>query len=96
MVNLHERMLPTSAGVEPATFWSPVGRHIQLSHKGRQRSERQFEGNDNRQGERSVICSNEKDVGRDTCSNEKDEERDFEGYYQGQGSDVGRNTRMSQ
>ena len=26
MINLHERMLPTSAGVEPATFWSPVGR----------------------------------------------------------------------
>ena len=34
MINLHERMLPTSAGVEPATFWSPVGRHIQLSHRG--------------------------------------------------------------
>ena len=26
MINLHERMLPTSAGVEPATSWSPVGR----------------------------------------------------------------------
>ena len=26
MINLHEKMLPTSAGVEPATFWSPVGR----------------------------------------------------------------------
>ena len=26
MVNLHQRMLPTSAGVEPATYWSPVGR----------------------------------------------------------------------
>ena len=25
-------MLPTSAGVEPATSWSPVGRRIQLSH----------------------------------------------------------------
>ena len=28
-------MLPTSAVVEPATFWSPVGRRIQLSHRGR-------------------------------------------------------------
>ena len=28
-------MLPTSAGVEPATSWSPVGRRIQLSHLGR-------------------------------------------------------------
>ena len=28
-------MLPTSAGVEPATSWSPVGRRIQLSHRGR-------------------------------------------------------------
>ena len=27
--------LPTSAGVEPATSWSPVGRRIQLSHRGR-------------------------------------------------------------
>ena len=35
MINLHERMLPTSAGVEPATSWSPVGRRIQLSHRGR-------------------------------------------------------------
>ena len=35
MINLHERMLPTS-GVEPATSWSPVGRRIQLSHRGRQ------------------------------------------------------------
>ena len=26
MINLHERMLPTSAGVQPATSWSPVGR----------------------------------------------------------------------
>ena len=26
MINLHERILPTSAGVEPATSWSPVGR----------------------------------------------------------------------
>ena len=34
---LHERMLPTSAGVEPATSWSPVGRRIQLSHRGRQK-----------------------------------------------------------
>ena len=39
MINLHERMLPTSAGVEPATSWSPVGRRIQLSHRGRQASE---------------------------------------------------------
>ena len=35
MINLHERMLLTSAGVEPATSWSPVGRRIQLSHQGR-------------------------------------------------------------
>ena len=28
-------MLPTSAGVEPTTSWSPVGRRIQLSHRGR-------------------------------------------------------------
>ena len=28
-------MLPTSAGVEPAISWSPVGQHIQLSHRGR-------------------------------------------------------------
>ena len=28
-------MLPTSAGVEPATSWSSVGRRIQLSHRGR-------------------------------------------------------------
>ena len=35
IINLHERMLPTSAGVEPATSWSPVGRRIQLSHRGR-------------------------------------------------------------
>ena len=28
-------MLPTSAGVEPATSWSPVGRRIQQSHRGR-------------------------------------------------------------
>ena len=27
-------MLPISAGVEPATSWSPVGRRIQLSHRG--------------------------------------------------------------
>ena len=26
MINLHERNLPTSAGVEPATSWSPFGR----------------------------------------------------------------------
>ena len=35
MINLHETMLPTSAGVEPATSWSPVGRRIQPSHRGR-------------------------------------------------------------
>ena len=35
MINLHERMLPTLAGVEPSTSWSPVGRRIQLSHRGR-------------------------------------------------------------
>ena len=35
MINLHERMLPTSVGVEPTTSWSPVGRHIQLNHRGR-------------------------------------------------------------
>ena len=35
MINLHERTLPTSAGVEPAISWSPVGRRIQLSHRGR-------------------------------------------------------------
>ena len=35
MINLHERMLLTSAGVEPATSWSPVGRRIQLNHRGR-------------------------------------------------------------
>ena len=34
MINLHERMLSTSAGVEPTTSWSPVGRRIQLSHRG--------------------------------------------------------------
>ena len=28
-------MLPTSAGTEPATSWSPVGRRIQLGHRGR-------------------------------------------------------------
>ena len=33
-INLHERMLPTSVGVEPTTSWSPVGRRIQLSHQG--------------------------------------------------------------
>ena len=35
MINLHERMLPTSVGVEPATSWSAVGQRIQLSHRGR-------------------------------------------------------------
>ena len=28
-------MLLTSAGIEPATSWSPIGRRIQLSHRGR-------------------------------------------------------------
>ena len=37
MINRHDRMLPTSAGVEPATSWSPVGQRIQLSHRGRQK-----------------------------------------------------------
>ena len=32
-------MLPTSAGVEPAPSWSPVGRRIQLSHRGRLNAE---------------------------------------------------------
>ena len=35
MVSLHEKMLPTSAGVDPATSWSPVGRRIQMNHRGR-------------------------------------------------------------
>ena len=43
MINLHERMLPTSAGVEPATSWSPVGQRIQLSHRGRLTTEREFQ-----------------------------------------------------
>ena len=34
MIDLHERMLLASAGVEPATSWTPVGRGIQLSHRG--------------------------------------------------------------
>ena len=34
-INLHERMLPTSAGIEPATSWSPVRWRIQMSHRGR-------------------------------------------------------------
>ena len=34
VINLRERMLPTSAGIEPATSWSPDGRRIQLSHRG--------------------------------------------------------------
>ena len=32
-------MFPTSVGVEPATSWSPVGRCIQLSHRGRPNSQ---------------------------------------------------------
>ena len=28
MINLHERMLPASAGVEPATSWSQVGQIV--------------------------------------------------------------------
>ena len=35
MINLHKRMLLTSAGVEPVTSWSPVRQRIQLSHRGR-------------------------------------------------------------
>ena len=35
MINLHERILPTSAGVEPVTSWSPVRWRIQLSYRGR-------------------------------------------------------------
>ena len=35
MIKLHEKMLPTSVGVERVTSWSPVGRRIQLSHRGR-------------------------------------------------------------
>ena len=35
LISLHERMLPTSAGVEPGTSWSPVGRRIHLSHRGK-------------------------------------------------------------
>ena len=35
MINLHERMLPTLAGVEPVNSWSSDGRRIQLSHRGR-------------------------------------------------------------
>ena len=31
MIDLQERMLPTWAGVEPATSWSPVGWRIQMS-----------------------------------------------------------------
>ena len=42
MINLYERMLPTSAGVEPATSWSPVGRRIRLSHRGRLMQIRHF------------------------------------------------------
>ena len=39
MINLHERMLPTSAGVEPATSWSPVGWRIQMSHRGQHQTD---------------------------------------------------------
>ena len=35
MINLHERMLPTLAGVEPATSWSPVRWRIQMGHQAR-------------------------------------------------------------
>ena len=34
MINLHERMLPTLAGVEPATSWSSVGRASNWATKG--------------------------------------------------------------
>ena len=42
MINLHERMLPTSAGVEPATSWSPVGRRIQMSHRGQHQTDKKY------------------------------------------------------
>ena len=35
-------MSPTSAGVEPATSWSPVGRRIQHSHRGQLKAEKYF------------------------------------------------------
>ena len=35
MIYFHERILPTSAEVEPATSWSPV----QLSHRSRYQEE---------------------------------------------------------
>ena len=35
MINLHKRMLPTSAGVEPATSWSPFGRALGCSDANR-------------------------------------------------------------
>ena len=35
-------MLPTSVGVETATSWSPVGRRIQLSHRGQRKSDDNF------------------------------------------------------
>ena len=47
-------MLPTSAGVEPATSWSPVGRRIQLSH--RDRTSREV------QNKKDVEYQNKKDV----------------------------------
>ena len=34
MINLHERMLSTSAGVEPATSWSPVGWRWRSGNRG--------------------------------------------------------------
>ena len=33
MIYLHERMLQTSAGIEPATFWSSVGRRSNWATK---------------------------------------------------------------
>ena len=35
-------MLPTSAGVEPTTSWSPVRLCIQLSHRGQQNTNRKY------------------------------------------------------
>ena len=35
-------MLPTSEGVEPSTYWSPVGRRIQMSHRDRYGSDKEL------------------------------------------------------
>ena len=49
MITLHERMLPTSAGVESATSWSPVGWRIQMNHRGRR--DRRDNRGDEREGQ---------------------------------------------